>query len=41
MWKREDGHQVIINTINLDEDHEIFKGYLTYSSSWSKIAKNL
>ncbi|CAD8101712.1 unnamed protein product [Paramecium primaurelia] len=24
-----------------DEDHEIFKGYLTYSSSWSKIAKNL
>ncbi|CAD8124550.1 unnamed protein product [Paramecium sonneborni] len=24
-----------------EEDHEIFKGYLQYSSSWSKIAKNL
>ncbi|CAD8206524.1 unnamed protein product [Paramecium octaurelia] len=24
-----------------DEDNEIFKGYLAYSSSWSKIAKNL
>lgn len=25
----------------LEEDREIFKGYLIYSSSWSKIAKNL
>ncbi|CAD8119254.1 unnamed protein product [Paramecium sonneborni] len=24
-----------------EEDHSIFKGYLLYSSSWSKIAKNL
>lgn len=26
---------------NLDEDREIFRGYLHHSSSWSKIAKNL
>lgn len=35
------GPQVLQLLLWLEEDREIFKGYLIYSSSWSKIAKNL